>query len=43
MSLRAGTRLGPYICALYDVGNQDGVGYLVMECLDWPAELKEPS
>src|SRR5712692_12045333 len=24
----------PHICALYDVGNQDGVEYLVMECLE---------
>src|ERR1035437_2853163 len=24
----------PHICALYDVGNQDGVEYLVMEYLD---------
>ncbi len=24
----------PNICALYDVGNQDGVEYLVMECLE---------
>jgi serine/threonine protein kinase len=25
----------PNICALYDVGSQDGVDYLVMECLAW--------
>jgi serine/threonine protein kinase len=24
----------PHICALYDVGNQDGVEYLVMEYLE---------
>jgi eukaryotic-like serine/threonine-protein kinase len=24
----------PNICALYDVGSQDGVDYLVMECLE---------
>src|SRR5437762_2169617 len=24
----------PHICALYDVGNQDGVEFLVMECLE---------
>jgi len=24
----------PHICVLYDVGNQDGVDYLVMECLE---------
>ncbi len=24
----------PHICALYDVGNQDGVEYLVMEFLE---------
>jgi len=24
----------PHICVLHDVGNQDGVDYLVMECLD---------
>src|ERR1700746_2804613 len=24
----------PNICVLYDVGNQDGVDYLVMECLE---------
>ncbi len=24
----------PHICALYDVGNQNGVEYLVMELLD---------
>src|SRR5450759_3458016 len=24
----------PHICALYDVGNQDGVEYLVMECIE---------
>jgi len=43
VSLTPGTRLGPYLCALYDVGNQDSIGYLVMEYLDGPAELKEPS
>ena len=25
----------PHICVLYDVGSQDGVDYLVMECVDW--------
>jgi serine/threonine protein kinase len=24
----------PHICVLYDVGNQDGVDYLVMECIE---------
>jgi len=24
----------PHICVLYDVGNQDGVEYLVMECME---------
>src|SRR6516162_8222008 len=24
----------PHICVLYDVGNQDGVDYLVMECVE---------
>ncbi|MGH9774631.1 MAG: protein kinase domain-containing protein [Candidatus Acidiferrales bacterium] len=24
----------PHICALYDVGHQDGIDYLVMECLE---------
>src|SRR5271169_1308740 len=24
----------PHICVLYDVGHQDGMDYLVMECLD---------
>jgi serine/threonine protein kinase len=24
----------PHICPLYDVGHQDGIDYLVMECLD---------
>jgi len=24
----------PHICVLYDVGNQDGVEYLVMECIE---------
>jgi eukaryotic-like serine/threonine-protein kinase len=24
----------PNICVLYDVGRQDGVGFLVMECLE---------
>src|ERR1700686_1993275 len=24
----------PHICVLYDVGSQDGVGYLVMECME---------
>src|SRR6201997_3780373 len=24
----------PHICVLYDVGNQDGVEYLVMECVE---------
>ena len=38
-ALRAGgeddlAALAPHICALYDVGNQDGVEYLVMEYLE---------
>ena len=24
----------PHICALYDVGSQDGIDYLVMECVE---------
>src|SRR6516162_533649 len=24
----------PHICVLYDVGHQDGTGYLVMECVE---------
>jgi len=24
----------PHICVLHDVGSQDGLGYLVMECLE---------
>src|ERR1700682_3180192 len=24
----------PHICVLYDVGHQDGIDYLVMECLE---------
>ena len=24
----------PHICALYDVGHQDGIDYLVMECVE---------
>ena len=24
----------PHICMLYDIGQQDGMDYLVMECLD---------
>ncbi len=40
MGLVSGTRLGPYevvashICTLFDVGNADGVDYLVMEYLE---------
>ena len=25
----------PNICTLHDLGSQDGVDYLVMECVDW--------
>lgn len=24
----------PHICVLYDIGHQDGIGYLVMECVE---------
>ena len=31
----------PHICALYDVGNQDGVEYLVMEYLEGETRSEE--
>ena len=24
----------PHICVLYDVGQQDGINYLIMECVE---------
>jgi hypothetical protein len=29
------------ICTLYEIGSQDGIGYLVMEFVEWEAGIED--
>jgi tetratricopeptide (TPR) repeat protein len=33
----------PHICVLYDIGHQDGIDYIVMECVEGETLAKRPS